>query len=158
MYQGNKTRAQAFLDLDGNSGWSVRQEMQSALRQKDDSFALALAIIATEGGYKDAEIIVAHLEHKPAADVEKVAAREEADAMKEIDPEEKYEVAAMLSSAGDTDRAMHVLKAAIQSGHCALPLLDIDPLLGALRSRSDFQQLRLLSTQCQQNFLAHIGG
>ena len=47
-------------------------------------------LFVAEGGYKDAEIIVAHLEHKPAADVEKVAAREEADAMKEIDPEEKY--------------------------------------------------------------------
>jgi hypothetical protein len=33
----------------------------------------------------------------------------------------------MLSSAGDTDRPMHVLKAAIQTGYCALTLLDMIP-------------------------------
>lgn len=33
----------------------------------------------------------------------------------------------MLSSAGDTDRPMHVLQAAIQTGYCALTLLDMIP-------------------------------
>ena len=157
MYQGNKARAQTFFDLDGNSGWSVRQEMQSALRQKDNAFALALAIIALESGYKDVEIVVAHLEHKPADLVARIAERELQDAMDQSDPEERYETAAMLSSAGQTELAAKLLKSAVEGGYCATPLLDHDSLLGALRSRPDFQGLKVLSTVCQQKFLAHIG-
>ena len=158
MYQGNNARAQTFFDLDGNSGWSVRQEMQSALRHKDDAFALALAIIALESGYKDVEVVVAHLEHKPPEAIAKIAAREEQDAMDQIDPEEKYETAAMLSTAGETTHAARLLKSAIQTGYCAVPLLDHDALLNNLRGRPDFQQLKSLAADCQQRFVAHLGG
>ncbi|HEX7893282.1 MAG TPA: winged helix-turn-helix domain-containing protein [Terriglobales bacterium] len=156
MYEGKKNRAQAFFDLDGNSGWSVRQEMQAALRQKDNAFALALSIIALESGYKDVEVIVAQLEHKSADQIAAAAAREEAEVMSQSDPEEKYEVAAMLSAAGQTDRAMKVLKSAIETGYCATPLLGTDSLLTNLRSRPDFAQLETVSTRCQQNFVAHV--
>ena len=156
MYEGKKSRAQAFFDLDGNSGWSVRQEMQAALRQKDNAFALALSIIALESGYKDVEVIVAQLEHKPADQIAAAAAREESEVMSQSDPEEKYEVAAMLSAAGQTDRAMKALKSAIETGYCATPLLGTDSLLTNLRSRPDFAQLETLSTHCQQNFVAHV--
>jgi DNA-binding winged helix-turn-helix (wHTH) protein/TolB-like protein len=156
MYEGKKSRAQAFFDLDGNSGWSVRQEMQAALRQKDNAFALALSIIALESGYKDVEVIVAQLEHKPADQIAAAAAREEAEVMSQSDPEEKYEVAAMLSTAGQTDRAMKVLKSAVETGYCATPLLGTDSLLDNLRSRPDFAQLETVSTRCQQNFVAHV--
>jgi DNA-binding winged helix-turn-helix (wHTH) protein/TolB-like protein/tetratricopeptide (TPR) repeat protein len=156
MYKGNKARAQTFFDLDGNSGWSVRQEMQLALRQKDNAFALALAIIALESGYKDVEIVVADLEHKPSSDVAKIASREESDVMAQSDPEEKYETAAMLSFSGQEQAAMNVLKSAIQTGYCAAPLLQDDPLLNNLRVRTEFQKLKLQADQCQQKFLAHM--
>jgi hypothetical protein len=156
MYKGNKARAQTFFDLDGNSGWSVRQEMQLALRQRNNAFALALAIIALESGYKDVEIVVADLEHKPSSDIAKIASREESDVMGQSDPEEKYETAAMLSSSGQEQAAMTVLKSAIQTGYCAAPLLQNDPLLNNLRVRTEFQKLKLQADQCQQKFLAHM--
>ena len=156
LYKGDKARAQTFFDLDGNSGWSVRQEMQLALRQKDDAFALALAIIALESGYKDVGIVVAQLEHKPLGEVAQIAAREESDVMEQTDPEEKYETAAMLSFAGQNDAAMKVLKSAIDTGYCATPLLESDPLLSNLRVRMEFQKVKLQAEQCQQQFLAHM--
>lgn len=156
LYQGNKARAQTFFDLDGNSGWSVRQEMQSALRQKDDAFALALAITALESGYKDVEIVVAKLEKKSADVLARVAAREEEDAMDQIDPEEKYETAAMLSFTAESDRAGKILKSALESGYCATPLLDHDPLLNNLRTRPEFQELKSLASRCQQHFVDHV--
>ncbi|HZQ19279.1 MAG TPA: winged helix-turn-helix domain-containing protein [Terriglobales bacterium] len=155
LYKGNKARAQTFFDLDGNSGWSVRQEMQLALRQKDNAFALALAIIALESGYKDVEIVVAQLEHKSSSEITKIGAREESDVMGQTDPEEKYETAAMLSFSGQDDAAMKVLKSAIDTGYCATPLLESDPLLSNLRSRTEFQKMKLQAEQCQQKFLAH---
>jgi DNA-binding winged helix-turn-helix (wHTH) protein/TolB-like protein len=156
MYKGDKARAKTFFDLDGNSGWSVRQKMQMVLRQKDDAFALALAIIAMESGYKDVEIVVAQLEHKPSSDIAKIAVREQSDAMTQTDPEEKYETAAMLSFSGQGDAAMKVLKSAVKTGYCAAPLLESDPLLANLRPKPEFQQLELLANQCQQNFLAYM--
>jgi DNA-binding winged helix-turn-helix (wHTH) protein/TolB-like protein len=157
LYQGKKARAQAFVDLDGKSGWSVRQEMQFALREdKNDAFALALAIIAMESGYNDVEIVVANLEHKPANVISKIAAREETNVMKQSDAEEKYETAAMLSSAGESSRAIAILRSAINTGYCATPLLDTDPLLSNLHQLPGFQQLKALATQCRQKLLVHI--
>ena len=52
--------------------------------------------------------MVTKLEHKPPAVLSKVAAQAETDAIKQADSEEAYEVAAMLSFAGQTDRAFRV--------------------------------------------------
>jgi tetratricopeptide (TPR) repeat protein len=156
MYKGNYPRAQVFVDLDGSSGWSVRQKMQFALRQKNYGEALSLAPIAVESGYNDSQIIAGSLQHSPPAKLEAIGAQQEAYAAKESDPEEKYEIAAMLSFAGQGDRAMRVLKTAIQKNYCATSLLDSDPLLATLRTRPDFQDLKASSATCQQNFLAGV--
>lgn len=156
MYKGDYARGQVFLDLDGNSGWSIRQRMHFALRQQEYPLSLALAMIAVQSGYKDAEVILAALEHKSNAALRAVAAREEADAERQSDPEVKYEVATMFAFAGESDRAIRVLRAAIEKNYCALPLVDADPLLSNLRSRTDFQELKARATACQQTFLAHL--
>ena len=156
MYEGNYARAQVFLDLDGNSGWSVRQRMHFALRQRDFPLALALATIAVESGYKDAQVILTELNHESPGALEAVAAQEEAYAASQNDPEEKYEVAAMLSFAGQADRAMRLLGAAVQKNYCATQLLETDPLLAVLRTRKDFQQLKARAAACQESFLAHV--
>ncbi|MBV8774102.1 MAG: hypothetical protein JO166_17485 [Deltaproteobacteria bacterium] len=156
MYKGDYTRAQVFLDLDGNSGWSIRQKMHFALRQQEYPLALALSMIAVESGYKDAEVALAALEHKSSPELRAIAAREEANAARQSDPEVKYEVAAMLAFAGDSDRAIRILRSAIQNNYCALPLLNADPLLANLRRRPDFEQIHGLAVRCQQSFLEHV--
>ncbi len=156
MYEGNYSRAQVFLDLDGNSGWSVRQRMHFALRQKNLPLALALAIIAFDGGYKDAQVVLTELNHESPKALQAAAAQEETFASGQDDPEEKYEVAAMLSFAGQDDRAIRILGGAVRKNYCATSLLDTDPLLAPLRARKDFSQLKALATACQGNFLAHV--
>ena len=134
----------------------MREQLQAALRQQNDELALAMGIIAIESGYKDSQLVVTKLEHKPPAVLSKVAAQAETDAIKQADSEEAYEVAAMLSFAGQTDRAFRVLKNAIQRGYCATPQLDIDPLLANLRNQAEFQKIRSLSVACRQSFLDHV--
>lgn len=156
MYEGNYPRAQVFLDLDGNSGWSVRQRMHFALRQKNLPLALALAIIAVDGGYKDAQVVLTELNHESPKALQAAGAQAETFAAGQDDPEEKYEVAAMLSFTGQADRAMRVLDAAIRKNYCGTSLLDSDPLIAPLRTRKDFPQLKALAEACQENFLAHV--
>jgi DNA-binding winged helix-turn-helix (wHTH) protein/TolB-like protein len=156
MYEGNYPRAQVFLDLDGNSGWSVRQRMHFALRQKNLPLALALATIAVEGGYKDSQVVLTELNHESPGALQAAAAQEETFASGQNDPEEKYEVAAMLSFAGQPDRAMRVLNSAVRRNYCATSLLETDPLLEPLRTRNDFPQLKALASTCQENFLTHV--
>jgi hypothetical protein len=156
MYEGNYMRAQVFLDLDGNSGWSIRQRMHFALRQQNFPLALALAIIAVQGGYSDAKVVLATLNHEPPATLEAIAGEEEAYAATQNDPEEKYEIAAMLSFAGKADRAMRVLGAAIPKNYCATSMLETDPLIAPLQTRKDFERLKSLAAACQRNFLAHV--
>jgi TolB-like protein len=157
MYRGDYRRAAVFVDLDGSSGWSVRQRMQFALRQKQGAEALVLATIAVEGGYSDSEIIKARLRNEEPAKLNTIAEKAELWAASQSDPEDKYETAAMLAYAGQADRAMRVLKAAVGKNYCATPLLESDPLLAPLRTRPDFQALRNLAATCQRNFLAHTG-
>jgi DNA-binding winged helix-turn-helix (wHTH) protein/TolB-like protein len=156
MYEGNYPRAQVFLDLDGNSGWSVRQRMHFALRQKNLPLADALATIAVDGGYNDAQVVLTELNHESSAALQATAAKEETFAASQNDPEEKYEVAAMLSFAGQSDRAMRVLDAAIRKNYCATSLIETDPLLAPLRPRKDFSQLKALAATCQGSFMTHV--
>ena len=157
MYRGDYKRAAVFVGLDGSSGWAVRQRMQFALRQNQEAEALVLATIAVEGGYRDSEIIEARLRNEAPAKVNTIAEKTELRAADQSDPEEKYELAAMLAYAGQSDRAMRVLEAAVRRNYCATPLLESDPLLAQLRNRTDFQELRKLAAACQRNFLAHTG-
>jgi tetratricopeptide (TPR) repeat protein len=154
MHKGDYARAQSFVDLDGSSGWSVRQRMHFALRQHN--YPLALGTLAVASGYKDSEIVVAKLEHKSPEVLDSLGAREETSAATQSDPEEKYEVAAMLSFADQTTRAIRVLRTAIDNNYCANPLLDVDPLLANLRARPDFRELNARAASCQRSFLDHL--
>jgi DNA-binding winged helix-turn-helix (wHTH) protein/TolB-like protein len=155
MYRRDYKRAAIFVDLDGSSGWSARQRMQFALREGGDPATLALATVAVESGYSDSEIIQARLQNQAPAALNAIAKKAEFEAGAETDPEEKYEVAAMLSYAGQVDRAMRVLTGAINEHYCALPMLESDPLLVALRARPDFRALKKRAQVCQRTFLAH---
>jgi DNA-binding winged helix-turn-helix (wHTH) protein/TolB-like protein len=155
MYRRDYKRAAIFVDVDGSSGWSARQKMQIALRQGGDPAILALATIAVESGYSDSEIVQARLQNRMPATLDAIAKEAESEADAEVDPEEKYEVAAMLSYAGRDDRAMRVLTGAIDHHYCALPMLESDPLLAPLRARPDFQALKWRAEACQRTFLAH---
>ncbi len=157
MYRGDYKRAELFVDLDGSSGWNVRQRMQFALRQGRDADALALATVAVEAGYVDSEIIQARLQNESPKTLNAVATKVEDLATRASDPEEKYETAAMLSYAGQADGAMRLLKAAIERNYCATPQLESDPLLAPLRGRAEFQQLKAAAAACQRNFQSHTG-
>lgn len=155
MYKGDYRQAQTYVNLDGSSGWSVRQRMNFALRQKNDAEALALAKVAVDTGYSDSEIVRDRLENLPGSVLNAVAAREESFADKQADSEEVYEIGAMLSFAGQPDRAMRVIRTAIRKNYCAVPMLEADPLLAPLRERSDFQELATEAEACQRKFLTH---
>ena len=156
MYKGDFARAAVFVDLDGSSGWSVRQRMQFALRQKNYTEALALAKVATETGYHDADIARVRLENQPAAVLDKIGATEAAYAQKQSDSEDEYEIGAMLSFAGQLDRALRVVGDSVRRGYCAVPMLESDPLLAGLRERPRFREIESQAATCQRNFLNYI--
>jgi DNA-binding winged helix-turn-helix (wHTH) protein/TolB-like protein len=155
LYEGDYNSAHTYVDLDGSSGWSVRERMQFALRQKNYAEALALAKVAVETGYTDSEIVRNRLENQPARVLDATAAKEEAFVYNQSDSEEAYEVGAMLSFAGEPDHAMRALRWSVRRGYCAVPQLESDPVLAALRHRADFTRLQADAAACQRGFLAH---
>lgn len=156
MYRGDYARAGVFVDLDGSSGWSVRQRMQFALRQKNFTEALALAKVTTETGYHDSDIVLDRLENQPAAILDRMGAKEAAYAEKQSDSEDEYEIGAMLSFAGQADLALRVIADSVRRGYCAVPMLQADPLLAGIRNRPEFRTVVLQAATCQQNFLNYI--
>jgi len=156
LYLGDYDRAHTYMDLDGSSGWSVRERMQFALRQKNYTEALALAKVAVETGYTDLEIVRDRLENQPSRVLDATAAKEEAFVYDQADSEEGYEVGAMLSFAGEPDRAIRALRWSVERGYCAVPELESDPLLAPLHGRTDFTRLKDEAAACQRGFLAHV--
>ncbi len=152
MLLGNYQRASVFINLDGSSAWSTRERMFLALRQKGLSRALELAIPTAQDGDEGANLIVAHLQKKPARELRGLSRRLEASAQAKRDPEDKYEAAALLSFTGETNSALHLLRSAIEHNYCSYPALDSDPLLAGIRSTSEFAGLRDFAMKCQQDF------
>lgn len=156
LYLGDNDRAHTYMDLDGSSGWSVRERMQLALRQRNHAEALALAKVAVETGYADTEIVRDRLENQPPRVLDAIADKEEAFAYSQSDSEEAYEIGVMLTFAGEPDRAMRVLRWSVRRGYCAVPELESDPVLAAVRGRTDFARLEDEAAACQRGFLDHV--
>jgi hypothetical protein len=55
---------------------------------------------------------------------------------------------------GEKDKALRLLKSAIEGKYCAYTALQKDPLLAPLRGTPEFTQLLSAAKQCHADFLA----
>ena len=69
------------------------------------------------------------------------------------DPEANYFSAAHLAYCGQNDRAIDMLKRAIEGQYCSYPAMDQDPSFAKVRTRPDYAAVRSAAAACQQNFV-----
>jgi DNA-binding winged helix-turn-helix (wHTH) protein/tetratricopeptide (TPR) repeat protein len=68
------------------------------------------------------------------------------------DPEAAYAVAPMLVFCGRPQEALRLVERSVDTGFCAFPALDLDPIWSRLRSAPEFQRVRLKAKACNDEF------
>jgi len=83
-----------------------------------------------------------------------VAHENEAQALTDPDPENRYFEGSLMAFCGTQDSAVRLIRSAIQGNYCAYSALQSDPLLTKLRLRPEFQEFLSAARECQQKVLA----
>lgn len=151
LLRGDYSRAQDFLRLD---------------REAEISQAIAIDVLLREGREKEAlqtfrkvpdwsgySMAFAYLQHHPRQEIAAMADRLEP----VPDPELNYLSAAHLAYVGQPERALPMLKSAIEGGYCSYPAMDHDPMLASARTLPAFAGIGREGMACQQKFLKDRG-
>jgi hypothetical protein len=153
MLRGDYKRALDYLDMDRESEVSNEVSIDVLVRQGK----LKTVLQQTEGkvppwgGYG---VLMAYLEHRPAQEAAALARQ----VQPASDPEINFFSAAHLSYVGQTDAALDLLRRTIAGGYCSYPAIDSDPLFANLRTKREYQEVRLAGRQCQKEFLKQRHG
>jgi Flp pilus assembly protein TadD len=152
LQTGDYARAHEFLRVDAGSEWAYGGHAGIFLREgkyeeAKDAYGHSAA--------REAEMILAHLDHHPLAEVEADAAKAEANVLAIRDPEDRSGMADALSFCGLNERALRMMRLAVEGNYLAYPAMDRDPLLANVRGTPEFAAIRALAIQKQNQFLAH---
>jgi adenylate cyclase len=155
FFQMGKTeRARDFLALDAGSEWAAFMGPNILLRDgKVNEARESVRVKQPAPGYRR-NILESCLGLRPPSDFETTIREVERDVALVTDPEPKYTNGAILSFCGQKERALRLLKSAIEQNYCAYSALQRDPLLEKLRGTPEFKQLLAAAKECQNRFLA----
>lgn len=147
MEAGNYRRAMDFIQKKLGSEWSKAHAIEIFMRDGNVQRAEQIGPprVAQWPSY---EMLLACVQHKPAAEIDAMAAGVPTD----DDPEVAYLVAGHLAYCGEKPAALAMLRHAIAAGYCSYPALDNDPMFAALRKDSEFADLRSKAIACQKSF------
>jgi serine/threonine protein kinase len=149
MEAGNYKRALDFVRKDFSSEWSKAHGVDIFVRQARYQEALKVGAPKNEwvGSYT---MLLACVQHKPAAEVTALATQVHAD----DDPEVTYFFAGHLAFCGQIDSALRMLDSAVSANYCSYPALENDPLFTNLRGNREFAVIRSRAIACNQRFVS----
>ncbi len=150
---GKFARSRDYLRLDAASVWSKRREAGLLAREGRLEDA---ARLYREFGMTDAALLT--LPTAPRAERDRAAAALEALSRPDRDPENHYYVASTLAFAGYRDRALRLLRQAVDGNYLAYPAMDNDPLFDSLRKDAEFAAIRADAIRKQEEFVARRSG
>jgi serine/threonine protein kinase/DNA-binding winged helix-turn-helix (wHTH) protein len=143
-------RAIDFVRLDQGSEWSNIHLVDALVRAGREKEALLAARPTHSAIWKSYDMLLACVQHKPAAEIAGLAAT----VQPVDDPEVNYYSAGYLVYCGQTNTAIPFLKRSIQGNYCFYPAIDADPFFAGVRNQPEFAELRSAAMACQNNFLA----
>ena len=146
---GNTERARAFYRLDAGSNWSRRYEAATFLWEKKLAEAARAYAAAGEAGI--AQIL---LRTGTADERDRIAAEVEADALLDLDSEQRLESAIVLSAAGYSRAGLRLLRSAVEANYLSYPSMDRNPSFDAIRKDPEFAAIRGEAIRRQKEFLA----
>lgn len=151
ILSGDYTRALNYLELARGTEFAKAMTMHMLVRQRQEAAAIQLGApdIPRWTSYP---LLLACATHKPAADIDALAARVGVDA----DPETNYFAAAHLAYCGRSEQALDLLGRAVDGHYCGYPAMESDPMFDRLRESSAFTAVRNKGKACRDRFLEEI--
>ncbi|HUJ14234.1 MAG TPA: protein kinase [Thermoanaerobaculia bacterium] len=151
---GDLNRAREFIALAPGTAWADAVSANVDLRTGDRERALHNIEKAGQAGFAMGSwpsLMRAFIQHEPRNEA---AAAVEAEAGRIRDSESVYLEAVWLGAAGEPERALRVIKLAVDRGYCAVPAMDTDPSFADARKLPQFQEVQKAGEACHQRFLA----
>jgi TolB-like protein len=150
LASGNPDRARDYYRLDAGSNWARRYEAGALLweeRLEESGKAYDAA-----GDAGAAQLL---LRTGTPTERDRLAARLEADAMADSDPEQLYDTATLLSATGYPHAGVRLLRRAVERNNLSYPAMDQNPAFDSIRQDSEFAAIRAEAIRRQEEFLAH---
>ncbi|HVI07253.1 MAG TPA: protein kinase [Candidatus Binatia bacterium] len=146
---GQPERALDFVRLDSGSEWAAWVMPYIYLAEGNEARAHEAVKDVARTPYYHRDLLAACSQSPRPAELTRIVQETEASVMTELDPEQWYQVGAIMAYCGQKDAALRLLKASVQQNYCAYsPLLE-DPLLKGLRKDTAFNQVLTAASDCQ---------
>jgi hypothetical protein len=150
---GDYTRAHEFLRVDAGSEWA--QFADAGIFLEQGKYKEAADAYRHLGNSLGPQMLLACVDHRPRAEVEEKTAKAEAWSLAIRDPEDKYWGAVDCSFCGLNERALNMLRLAVEGNYLAYPAMDRDPLFANVRGTPEFAAIRARAIEKQNQFLAY---
>jgi serine/threonine protein kinase/TolB-like protein len=145
---GDYPRALNFLHLGLGSDVTKALSIDLLVRQGREDEALRVGPPGMPQ-WRSSDMLLACVGRRPASEIDRLAA----EVHPSEDPEANYLFAGHLAYCRQSDRALAMLRHAIEGGYCSYPALDMDPFFASLRGTPAFAPIRSASIACQEAFL-----
>ncbi len=154
MEGGNYARAHEVVRVDGASDWARSVDADIYLRER--KYEEARKSLSQVGSRTWGVWAVSlWLNHRPRAEIEAAAKKDEAALLAIRDPEDKFWNSALFAQSGLDEEALKMLRLAVEGNDLPYPAMDRDPLFAKLRGTAEFAAIRALAIEKQNRFLAH---
>jgi eukaryotic-like serine/threonine-protein kinase len=153
METGDYARAHDFLRVDAGSKWTAANQGRIFLREGKDEEAKQTFSQAGTGTWNRLDLTC--LNHRPRSEIEALAEQTETSVLAIRDPENKFWLATDFSFCGLNERALKMLRLAVEGNYVGYPAMDRDPLFANIRGTPEFAVIRALAIEKQNRFLAH---
>jgi TolB-like protein len=147
---GQTDRAMDFVHLDAGSEYAAWVTPYIYLTAGNIAQARESVKLVPKSTLYHRDLMVACIQAQRPADMDRIVHDAETSVMTELDPEQWYDLGALLAYCGQKDAALRLLKAAVQQNYCAYSALLADPLLKDLRKETAFNQVLTAGSACQE--------
>ena len=153
MELGKTQRAMDFVRLDAGSEWAAYATFQILLREGKIAEAKTEVKRVSGDPRYHRDLVETCLGMRPASDLDQLAQHAETVVLAESDPEPWYYWGTVMAFCGKKEIALRMISAAVENNYCAYSALLADPLLGKLRSSTEFDKVLTAAHQCQVSSL-----
>jgi serine/threonine protein kinase/TolB-like protein len=154
MELGQFERAREYIQLDAGTEWANYVTPSLLLREGRIAEARQAVTRMANASHYRRDLMEAVVGIRPPSELDRLAHDAETSGPSDPDPENSYYQGTLFAYAGKKDAAFHMLKTAIEQNYCAYSNLLSDPLLRALHSDRQFDELLTAAHNCQQAVLA----
>jgi TolB-like protein/predicted Ser/Thr protein kinase/Tfp pilus assembly protein PilF len=141
-------RALQFIRGDAGTEWS--RNFGSYILMSQGKTTEAVRMLAN--GDERAPLAQACAGHAPAAEIDRLLEQTTKPHLERRDGEVLYYFAGYAASCDRPEKALELLRGALQRNYCGYPAMESDPLLASVRALPAYASVRAEAAQCQERF------